>query len=167
VLHEFDVQDVALKWPNDVLWRHQKLGGILTEIEGDVSGPSAAVIGIGLNLQLEAKIKDRIDQAVSDLGATGVAIGRNALLGRLLARLAEVLDAFDVHGFHAVRDEWERAHALKNRTVAVSGAGQPDEIGVVVGVADDGALLLKSGGGVRRLYSGEISVRPGQALRRA
>lgn len=165
-LHEFGMQDVGLKWPNDILWQHQKLGGILTEIEGDVTGPSAAVIGIGINVQLDSTVKDRIDQAVTDLASTGVVIERNALLGRLLAHLADVLETFDVQGFQALRAEWEAAHALHRRTVAVTTSGQPDEAGVVAGVADDGALLVRTPDGVRRYYSGEISVRPGESARR-
>lgn len=166
-MRDLDLQDVAVKWPNDLLWRHQKLAGILTEIEGDVSGPSAAVIGIGINVRVPDPVKDRIDQAVTDLSATGVEVTRSELLGRLLKHLAEVLDAFGTQGFGALRDEWDAAHALRGRTVAVSASGQPDETGVVAGVAEDGALLLRAGSAVRRYYSGEISVRPGEALRRA
>ncbi|TMH46762.1 MAG: biotin--[acetyl-CoA-carboxylase] ligase, partial [Betaproteobacteria bacterium] len=38
--------DIALKWPNDLLYRHCKIGGILIEISGDALGPSLAVIGV-------------------------------------------------------------------------------------------------------------------------
>lgn len=166
-MRDLDLQDVAVKWPNDLLWRHRKLAGILTEIEGDVSGPSAAIIGIGVNMRLPDLVKDRIDQAVTDLSSAGVEVTRSELLGRLLGHLADVLGSFNTRGFGALRDEWDAAHVLHGRTVAVSASGQPDETGVVAGVAEDGALLLRAGTAVRRYYSGEISVRPGEALRRA
>ena len=44
--------DIALKWPNDLIHRHLKFGGILIELNGDALGPSTTVIGIGLNVRL-------------------------------------------------------------------------------------------------------------------
>jgi len=165
-LRELGAQDVALKWPNDVLWRHQKLAGLLTEIEGDVMGPSAAVIGIGVNVQLQPHIRERIDQAVTDLATSGLAVSRNLLLGRLLAHLARVLESFEAHGFGALREEWESAHALNDRMVSVSLPGQQDEVGLAAGVGDDGALLVRTASGLRRFYSGDVSVRPTQRMQR-
>src|SRR5471032_1954753 len=43
--------EVQLKWPNDLLHAGRKLGGILIELRGDAQGPSAAVIGIGINVR--------------------------------------------------------------------------------------------------------------------
>ena len=45
---------VALKWPNDIVHRHLKVGGILIEVNGDALGPSTTVVGVGLNVRLPA-----------------------------------------------------------------------------------------------------------------
>ena len=45
-------KDVALKWPNDLIHRHLKVGGILIELNGDALGPTTTVIGVGLNVRL-------------------------------------------------------------------------------------------------------------------
>ncbi|HYG13764.1 MAG TPA: biotin--[acetyl-CoA-carboxylase] ligase, partial [Methylophilaceae bacterium] len=66
-LHAAGVKDARLKWPNDVLVNQHKLAGILIELQGDMEGPSAAVIGIGLNLRLPEHVKRHIDQAATDL----------------------------------------------------------------------------------------------------
>jgi BirA family biotin operon repressor/biotin-[acetyl-CoA-carboxylase] ligase len=42
--------EVNLKWPNDIVWRGTKLGGILCESEFVGSKVSFAILGIGLNL---------------------------------------------------------------------------------------------------------------------
>ncbi len=68
-LAELGVPGVGLKWPNDVLLNDGKLAGILLEAQGDMLGPSAVVIGIGLNLNVPEALRERIDQAVSDLAA--------------------------------------------------------------------------------------------------
>ncbi|MCX7193858.1 MAG: biotin--[acetyl-CoA-carboxylase] ligase, partial [Proteobacteria bacterium] len=46
-LNRFGAAGVGLKWPNDILAPHGKLGGVLIEAQGDMYGPSAVVIGIG------------------------------------------------------------------------------------------------------------------------
>ena len=159
-LRELGADEVGVKWPNDLLWRHQKLAGILIELEGDAMGPSVAVIGIGLNVALPAGVRDRIDQAVCDLAGMGVRVERNRLLGRILAHLAQALEVFATHGFAPMRLEWERAHALAGRELSVALPDGGMETGIAAGVGDDGALLLETRAGLRRLYSGELSVRP-------
>jgi BirA family biotin operon repressor/biotin-[acetyl-CoA-carboxylase] ligase len=58
VLRREGARDVGLKWPNDVLWHGCKLAGILIELHGEAMGPSAAVIGIGLNIRLPEHLRD-------------------------------------------------------------------------------------------------------------
>ena len=63
--------EVKLKWPNDVLFRGRKLGGILIEVQGDALGPATAVIGIGLNVRMPPAWRDRIDQPIADAVEAG------------------------------------------------------------------------------------------------
>jgi BirA family transcriptional regulator, biotin operon repressor / biotin---[acetyl-CoA-carboxylase] ligase len=157
-LRSLGVDDAMLKWPNDVLVRYQKLAGTLVEIQGDVLGPSLAVVGIGLNFQLDDATRGRIDQAVTDLIATGAPRDRNRTLGRVLAHLAEVLQAFSTHGFGPLRREWESYHVYAARPVTLRLPDGAREEGTVAGVSDDGALLLQTGAGLRRFHSGEVSL---------
>ena len=65
-LHSLGIHQARLKWPNDVLVANgrgpEKLAGILIELQGDMDGPSAAVIGVGVNLNLPEEIRRQIDQ---------------------------------------------------------------------------------------------------------
>src|SRR5262245_33054090 len=86
------VAGAGLKWPSDVLWQNGKLAGILTEWTGEALGPTAAVIGIGVNVRLSQATRERIGQPAADLEtACGAAPDRNGLLARLLIELAETL----------------------------------------------------------------------------
>ena len=51
-LKECGIEDVGLKWPNDIFWQEKKLAGILIEVSGESNGPCSAVIGLGLNCYL-------------------------------------------------------------------------------------------------------------------
>jgi BirA family biotin operon repressor/biotin-[acetyl-CoA-carboxylase] ligase len=151
---------VQLKWPNDLLWHERKLGGVLIEMHGDALGPSAVVIGIGVNVRLSEAVRERIDQPATDLeSACDSLIDRNIAMGSILAELGSVLDTFTAAGFAPLREEWVRNHAFEGKCVQVTLPGGRRDKGIVRGVAEDGALLLETPGAIRRLHSAEISVR--------
>lgn len=158
-LGEVGLEGAMLKWPNDVLWRHMKLAGILIELAGDVMGPTSAVIGIGLNVRLAEPVLDQIDQPVTDLARAGIDIDRNRLLGTVLVELDRVMDTFSAGGFALLREEWEQAHAYQDKMVKLRMPDGAEQEGRVSGVADDGALLLSVPSGTRKYYGGEINLR--------
>ena len=159
-LAKIGAADVQLKWPNDVLWRTRKLAGMLIEMQGDALGPSAVVIGIGLNVRLSEATVKRIDQPAADLEtAIGRPVARSAALGAILAELATVLDGFARDGFAPIREEWQKHHAHQGRRVVVKLPGGRTDEGIARGVGEDGALLFETGNAVRRLHSGEVSLR--------
>lgn len=152
---------VALKWPNDLVRREGKLAGVLTEVAGDALGPTAAVIGIGLNVRLSDATRARIGRPVADLEtACGAAPDRNALLACILLKLHDVLEQFGAEGFGPLRAEWERGHAYQGRRVALVLPDGKRQCGRARGVAEDGAFLLETRSGLKRCHSGEISLRP-------
>lgn len=158
VLREIGAEEVRLKWPNDVVHSHRKLAGILVETQGGGTA-SVAVVGIGINLQLPREIRERIDQAVTDVASVLPAMPeRNEFAARLLHELASVLDRFAREGFGGLREEWAGMHAYQGQAVRLQSADK-NVTGRVVGIADDGALLVDTGAGEQRFYSGEISLR--------
>ena len=165
-LQALGVSGARLKWPNDVLGAGGKIAGILIEAQGDMLGPSAVVIGIGMNLSLPQQVLQRIDQPVSDLShLTENMPQRNLLLASVLRELAGVLREFAADGFSGLRAEWESYHLYQNQAVQLL---LPDEKviqGIVRGVNQDGALLVevKSAASaqpeMRIFHAGEISLR--------
>lgn len=159
-LREAGVADALLKWPNDVLHQYRKLAGILIELQGDMLGPSVAVIGIGLNLRLPEKVRGQIGQAVADMhGISGRVPDRNRMLAGLLSHLADVLQEFEAQGFAALRQEWLASHAYQGKAVRLSLPDGSLREGRLLGVAEDGALLLQTGAGRQRFTCGDISLR--------
>ncbi|BEV07671.1 biotin--[acetyl-CoA-carboxylase] ligase [Methylophilus glucosoxydans] len=163
-LHTMGLTSVRLKWPNDLLvlqagsWH--KLGGILIELQGDMEGPSAAVIGIGLNLELEADLQQQIDQAAMGLNQlSGAPVDPNHLLGHCLNQLAQHLSLFAEHGFVYFQPEWTAYHAFEQQAVNLLLANGQSVPGRVVGVAEEGSLLVETAAGIQRFNAGEISVR--------
>lgn len=159
-LADCGIDGPRLKWPNDVVVDGRKLGGILVELGGDALGPCHAVIGIGINVRIDAAYGAMIDQPWIDVAglAHDRAPSRNRIAGRVLSRLAEALDEFATHGFAAFAAEYARCDALRGRPVRVH-AGARHWDGVASGVDAQGALAVVRDGERVLVDSGEVSVR--------
>ena len=161
-LNELGVSDVQLKWPNDVLWSGQKLGGILIEVIGDPSGVCHLVVGLGLNLKSEKSMVQAIDQPWTALDAIlSAPLGRNKVAASLLNHIVPLLDAYEPKGFSAYKAEWEILNAHTNRNVDLF-IGINKASGVMRGVNESGALLLETEKGLEVFHGGEISLRSAQ-----
>jgi BirA family biotin operon repressor/biotin-[acetyl-CoA-carboxylase] ligase len=156
-LNKLGAKCVQLKWPNDFLTPQGKLGGVLIEAQGDMLGPSAVVIGIGLNCTLPSGLARQIDQPASALDEVCAAMPtRNQLLAVSLQELACVLQQFGQGGFSSLRNEWEQYHIHQNKPVQLH---MPDDSavgGVARGVSDSGELCVETAQGMRYLNSGEV-----------
>lgn len=159
-LRELGVREAGLKWPNDVLLPEGKLAGILLEAQGDMLGPSAVVIGVGINLSLPDAARKQINQPVSDLAFHGIPLHeRNRVLALLLKHLVAVLQMFDQQGFAALRMEWESVHRLQQCSARVYMPEGLQIEGIVLGVDDEGALHMRTQQGEQVFHAGEISLR--------
>ncbi len=159
-LRGLGMEEAMVKWPNDIVAGGKKLGGILIETRGDMLGPSAAVIGIGLNVNLGPELLAAIDQPATDVHSHCPSPpSRNQLLAAVLTELAAILDSFGTKGFGAHREEWCACHALHGQVVTVLPAQGEPYAAKVVDVGVDGVLLVEAAGKCQELRSAEISLR--------
>jgi len=154
-----------LKWPNDIVVNDRKLGGILIETQGDMLGPTIAVIGVGVNVNLPDAIKRTIDQAVTDIAEAAAdasvrspALDRNVLLATVLTQLVALLDQFQKSGFAPLRDQWRALNAHQGRMVDVV-AADGSYAARVIDIGEDGSLIVERGSVRTVLTAAEISVR--------
>jgi BirA family biotin operon repressor/biotin-[acetyl-CoA-carboxylase] ligase len=158
-LNELGIQGIALKWPNDLLYRGAKLGGILIETQGG-RPPARIVIGIGLNTRLRSDLGAQLDQAITDLNAATAKLPeRNRIFAMLLVQLRHALTQFDEEGFAPFRDEWLAHHAYAGQRVHLRAEAGEIVEGLAQGIAEDGALLLRTEAGLQRFVSGDLSLR--------
>ncbi|WP_372380966.1 bifunctional biotin--[acetyl-CoA-carboxylase] ligase/biotin operon repressor BirA [Xanthomonas sp. NCPPB 1754] len=152
--------DVGLKWPNDLLARQRKLGGLLIEGGGEMAGNARAVIGLGLNVHMPATAAASIDQPWIDLDTlAGGPVSRDQVTAAVLSGLLPALDLFEAQGLAPFLGRYADLDVLHGRTVQVEEAGTHHR-GVALGLAADGALRVQLGETVRLFHSGEVSVRP-------
>jgi len=156
-LRALGAADAALKWPNDLLVRDAKLGGILVETRAQGSG-SAAVIGIGVNHRDAHRLASRLRRGVTALEEMLHPLPeRNAVIGVLARELLAALRAFDAEGFGPFRDGWEGLHAHAGQRLRVRLADGREVAGIAAGLAADGALQLRTRHGLRTVRSGSVT----------
>ena len=150
---------IGLKWPND-LWllgdegEGRKLGGVL--IETVAAGPQRlVVIGVGLNvLPFGADAVASGFASLQELNAASTAPG---VLAQVALPLVHALKRFEAEGFAAFAQGFAARDLLRGRAVRTTQADAVD--GVAQGVSDHGELLVQTEAGLKRVSSGEVSVR--------
>lgn len=144
----------AIRWPNDVMVGERKICGMLPEAVTTRDGALEHVIlGIGLNVKQDHFPESIRALATSVRMETGREHAVEDMLGAVLGGLEGWYERFVKGGLDAVRSAWlERAQGIGGRARAADGRE-----GVVVGLAGDGALLLRTDGGETvRVVAGEI-----------
>ena len=160
-LHEagFD-RNIGLKWPNDIVWNDNKLGGLLIDVRGEHDGPCLAVLGLGLNLALSEEDQQNIDQACVSLEQiANDSIDRNSLVSDLIRALTGLFEDYASSDFESFQRLWPDYDRLHGRDVNVIRA-ETSFSGVAMGIDELGALLLDEGKGpFTRFFSGDVSLR--------
>jgi BirA family biotin operon repressor/biotin-[acetyl-CoA-carboxylase] ligase len=158
-LRDIGVQDVGVKWPNDILVHGQKLAGILLEVAGEAAGPCCVVVGVGLNVRATKSQMAGVDQPWTDVESLlGFPTARNQLAGNLLGHLLRALREFEIQGLEGFLEEWRERDIFAGREVVLQ-MPQGEVNGVAQGVDTSGALLLAGNNGLQRYHSGEVSLR--------
>jgi BirA family biotin operon repressor/biotin-[acetyl-CoA-carboxylase] ligase len=159
-LAELGLDNVSLKWPNDIYIADKKLGGILLEMIGDPAGQCFVIIGVGINVSMPESTATDIDQPWTDLRTESKEpISRNKLAAVLVDNIFNLLDDFETVGFAGYRDEWQAADAFKGQQGTIS-TPRDSISGTVVGVDNSGAVQLRlADGKVQSFIGGELSLR--------
>jgi BirA family biotin operon repressor/biotin-[acetyl-CoA-carboxylase] ligase len=158
--------DVEIKWPNDVLIGGRKTSGILMELGTEEARVRHAVLGIGVNLNIDpATFPIGFRQRATSLSAhAGQAIDRIAFTQRLFRILEDVLDVHASGGLAAIRPRFDAFFRMEGRRVTVHEVGGGLLEGTVVGLAGSGALRIEGAdGGVTTVLAGDVTLSPPRA----
>ncbi len=151
----------SLKWPNDVLLRGRKVGGILTEISSEADQVHFVVAGIGVNVNFTSFPPDIEPTATSLQAQTGGAVCRPRLFSAVLVSLEDNYRLWCEKGFPPFRKAYkERIDLLGKRVSAANPTGTLN--GLAWDIDGDGRLVLRLPNGEEtRLSTGEVTVREG------
>ncbi len=154
----------AIKWPNDIVVQGKKTGGILTELGATGERLDYAVVGLGLNVNLDFGAVE----AMGELAATATSLSQE--LGQEVSRLAllwRILESVEgryqrLQAGELPHDEWA-SHLITLHNHVLVDTPQGVVEGWAEGVDADGALLLHTNCGERqRVLAGDVTLRKGR-----
>lgn len=153
---------VEIKWPNDVVLvtglppARRKIAGILAEASSSTDGLQYVVLGFGVNLRPSAYPPEIAARATSIETELGRPVDHGPLLAAMLSAFGSAFVSLRNGDSTAVLARWRAiAPSASGAQVRYEAAGATRE-GITAGMADDGALLIRSGSDVQRIIAGEI-----------
>jgi BirA family biotin operon repressor/biotin-[acetyl-CoA-carboxylase] ligase len=147
--------NVLIKWPNDLLVNEKKVGGILTEAKS-----GQLVVGIGINVGSSpnsTQLRDDFAVLATNLQDEGI----NAAPLSLWMAVAEKGRRYWDQLTGSISPD-DFIHALKpylawiGKSVLVKTPGHKPFEAIVLGISDQGGLIVKTGGTETVLYAGSI-----------
>lgn len=147
------IDDVGLKWPNDVLvgTEQRKICGILVERVETPQGP-AAVLGIGINVHQSAE--ELPVATATSIRLEGVDADRTKLLNRLLALIDERLPL--LADAEALRAAYTERCVTVGREVRVELPADRQLLGTATGVDEHGRLMVTADGSCHLVGAGDV-----------
>jgi len=129
-----------IKWPNDIYHEAKKISGILIETKPCTRKSTLVVIGIGININMLLKT---VTTLTSLHQITGKYWNRNIILPVLIENVINYSNLFLSSNFSEFQKEWKKYDYLYNKNIVV-GDKNNREMGVYIGVNEDGKILLKN-----------------------
>lgn len=130
-----------------------KVAGVLPEAGASDTTLNWIVVGVGLNV---VHAPTDTPYPAASLRAHGVAMTPEQALRKFLARLEHWLPRWENEGFGLVRDAWLAFAPGVGAEVTVTMGDRPQR-GVFNGLEADGAMLLATAEGTRRISAGEVA----------
>lgn len=147
-----------IKWPNDVLIKGKKVCGILIEngLRGNVV--DYAVVGIGVNVNVNLAESPEIQPIATSLSdETGHEVSLLEILRHLLRDMESLYLA--LASGQTIYEEWRRRLVTLGKRVRVR-SGETVEEGIAESVAPDGSLWLRRpDGSLSKIVVGDVTLR--------
>ncbi|MEL4244973.1 bifunctional biotin--[acetyl-CoA-carboxylase] ligase/biotin operon repressor BirA [Shewanella xiamenensis] len=158
VLKSFGVDNIGVKWPNDIYLNYKKLAGILIEMSGQADSECQLIIGIGVNMAMSEDQGKGIDQPWSDLSSLTDMPNKTDLVIALHKQLKRDIQLFEREGLAAFKTRWQQADLFHGKEIRLL-MGENHVDGICRGIDEQGAVLLEAADGIQAYIGGEISLR--------
>jgi BirA family biotin operon repressor/biotin-[acetyl-CoA-carboxylase] ligase len=156
-LNEAGINQLQLKWPNDVLFNRQKLAGIL--VESRFNTKQYSVVGIGLNFKLPPSTRNLIQQPSTSLEQLCDTVPcRNWLAGKIIQNMIETIQLFEHRGLSDYVALWPQYDALHEQAITLI-EGDKRTAAIACGINEQGELRYMHDNQIHLLSNSHISIR--------
>jgi len=156
-LKSVGINDLQLKWPNDVLHKRHKLAGIL--VESRFGKKQNTVVGIGLNFKLPTNTQSQINQKTTSLQQLCTDVPcRNRLAGKIIQNMIKTIELFQHRGLSDFIPLWPQYDALDNQTVTLISENS-EFTALACGINEQGELRYMRNNKIETLSNSHVSIR--------
>jgi BirA family biotin operon repressor/biotin-[acetyl-CoA-carboxylase] ligase len=146
-IREKSGRTASCRWPNDLVVREGKVGGVLLESSVAEDRLRYVVIGVGVNLEPPPGVE----------GSAGLGdVAMRDLLASFLVRFYRTYQSSDSGFAERVRGAWLPVSSTIGSLVEATTQSGQRVVGRAVGVDDFGGLLLSTDAGEARVAFGEV-----------
>ena len=157
-LAKLGIEGIKLKWPNDLVYQNQKLGGILIESRSISKQDYFFAIGFGINVTMNAEDLAAIPQPATSLSLmTDSVVSRDAVLVEVIQQVVKAIDAFDRTSIPRMVENFHALDALRGQSISVQ-SGHESIDGLNLGINAEGQLQLETGQGRQVFSAADISL---------
>ncbi|OGT27145.1 MAG: biotin--[acetyl-CoA-carboxylase] ligase [Gammaproteobacteria bacterium RIFCSPHIGHO2_12_FULL_41_25] len=147
------IRNLKIKWPNDIVIGSEKIAGILIDVSAESHGYCDAIIGVGINVNMQNAAKKEIKQLWSSLQKiTGKYIDRNVLSAAIINTVSDEIARFSKLGLSDFAKEWAEKDDLFGKSVVML-LEQKKITGIGAGINAQGHLMLKMPDKTLRAFS--------------
>jgi len=146
-----------IKWPNDVLIRGKKVCGILIESELRGKRVNFAIIGIGMNVNLNPLAFPEISITATSLShELGKEVSKTELTSALLSQLEQLY--LEAQTGAPIYRQWQEHMETLGKWIQV-GVGKSAEQGKAEAITENGNLILRrADGSLAEIVVGDVTV---------
>ncbi len=137
-LKQFQIPELKIKWPNDILSANQKICGILIETIIKSNKIKAAIIGVGLNVN-QTNFPGVIN-ASSLKQITGILFDRDEILNRIISQIETHVNLVCKGKFRELRSEYEQYLFRKDKPSTFKNPEGELFMGYIKGITNKGLL---------------------------
>jgi BirA family biotin operon repressor/biotin-[acetyl-CoA-carboxylase] ligase len=152
--------DIRIKWPNDLMVADKKLGGILAELKTDGKKIAFAIVGIGINVNMDMNEfpGDIREIATSFKNETGKIYSRENVISEILSEIDRWYLKLKKMDRESILSSWKQLTSTLGREVTVI-TGPKTWKGFAESVDDEGMLILRlPSGETEKISSGDLTI---------
>ena len=160
VLEAKGFEDVKIKWPNDLVINGKKVCGILTEMQMNGSQIESVIVGVGINVNVQAFPEELISKATSLYLEGKRKINQEELIKEVVEEFFSVYGQFcEEKDLSFIQDKYNELLINKGKEVRVL-EPENEYTAYAKGISRTGELLVVMEDGTEKeIYAGEVSVR--------
>jgi len=153
--------DVSVKWPNDITLDGKKVAGMLVDASIQANNIDYLILGIGINFDIDSKkLGKRLSKSPNFYGVNSLRKKSDItppklLLKEFLVQFEKSLSQLNKGEKSKIVKEWMKRTNNLNKKIRIN-TSEGKVSGTFQGIDIDGALKLKTGNGIKKIFVGDV-----------